>query len=79
MAIPKLKRINVSSENELDIWLANNSSQEVSTMVVTHASTSHRKFVSRERIGQLLETHGWEAGPRYTLGSGILGHVITKC
>ena len=78
MEFPKLKRINVCSEQELDVWLKRNTSQEESVMVVTHANSSHQKFVSREQVGQLLAEHGWKAGSRYTIGSNLLGHVITK-
>ncbi len=78
MQIPKLKRINICSELELDVWLERNTSQEDSVMVVTHTNTSHQKFVSREQVGQLLVKHGWKAGSRYNIGSDLLGHVITK-
>lgn len=78
MGIPKLKRINVFLIQELDVWLTKNSSQEESIMVVTHTNASHRKFVSREQVGQVLAKHGWKVGSRYTIGSDLLGHVITK-
>ena len=78
MGIPKLKRITINSEQELDVWLARNSSQEESIMVVTHTNASHRKFVSHEQVGHVLAKHGWKAGFRYTIGSDLLGHVITR-
>ncbi|MEE9334923.1 MAG: hypothetical protein V3U65_12620 [Granulosicoccaceae bacterium] len=78
MSMPKLKRINVHSEQELDVWLAKNSGQEKNILVVTHANASHRKYVSRDQVGQVLAKHGWKAGPRYTLGSVLLGHEIKK-
>jgi len=76
--IPKLKRINIHSELELKVWLKKNSSQKESVMLVTHSNTSHQKHVSREQIGEMLAEHGWKAGSRYTLGSDLLAHVISK-
>ncbi len=78
MGMPNLKRININSEQELEVWLAKNSNHEESVMVVTHTNASHRKFVSREQIGEVLTTHSWKAGPRYSIGSDLLGHVTTK-
>lgn len=61
MEIPKLKRINIHSEKELDVWLTRHSSQEERVMVVTRTNAAHRKFVSREQIGQVLAKYGWKA------------------
>lgn len=78
MAIPQLKRITIQAEQELDVWLARNSDHHESVMVVTRATASHRHFVSRELVAQLIASHGWKAGRCYTLGSDRLGHVITR-
>lgn len=78
MGIPNLKRIRVKSEQELESWLARHPSHKEDVMVVTHANTSHDKFVSHEGIGQVLATHNWKAGRRYTIGNDLLGHVITR-
>jgi len=77
MSLPKLKHIKVDSEQQLDVWLAKNSSQQESVMLVAHANRTHIKFVSREQIRQTLNKHSWEAGPCHTIGSDLLGHVIT--
>lgn len=79
MGMPNLKRININSELELDVWLARNANHKESVMVVTHTNTSHQKFVSREQIEEVLAAHSWKAGRSYTFGSSdLLGHVITK-
>ncbi len=79
MGMPNLKRVNINSEQELEVWLARNSNHEDCVMVVIHTKASHRKFVSREQIREVLTTHNWKAGRSYTLGSAdLLGHVITK-
>ena len=78
MVIPTLKRINIKSEQELDIWMARNASDVESVMVVTHTNTSHRKYVSREQINCVLARHGWKSKMRYNLGSNLLGHVIIR-
>jgi hypothetical protein len=43
MGIPNLKRINVYSEQEPEVWLTKHSSQEESIMVVTHTSAIARR------------------------------------
>lgn len=79
MKIPNIKRININSKLELDVWLNKNSDQEECVMVVTHTKSSHPKFVSREEIAEVLTKHSWNAGQRYTLGSAdLLGHVINQ-
>lgn len=78
MAMPNLKRINIASVLELDTWLAKNSSNHESVMLVTHTNASHKKFVSRESVAEALAKHNWNADSRYTLSSDLLGHVITK-
>ena len=77
MSMPNLKRVKVSSVQELESWLKENTDFHQCVMLVTQADASHRKFISREQVGQTIEKHGWNAGKRYTLGSGLLGHVIT--
>ncbi len=78
MGMPDLKRITIASERELAVWLSKHAGDEERVMLVTHTNPSHRKHVSREQVGALLAESQWKAGPRYTLGSHLLGHVITK-
>ncbi len=78
MAIPNLKRIKVSSEQELRNWLAKQSDQEQNLMLVTYNEASRDKYVSREQVRDALIEHGWAAGTRYTLNGNLLGHVISK-
>lgn len=78
MKLPKLKRVKISSKQELEVWFKRKSSQEENIMVVSHTNASHRKFVSREQIEEVVVEHGWKAGPRFTIGSDLLGHVINK-
>lgn len=74
MDIPNLKRINISSEQALNVWLSKPSDQD-SVMLVTNTKTSD---VSRRQIRDALAAHGWSAGPRFTLNAHLLGHVIRK-
>ena len=76
--IPDLKRVRISSEEQLDAWLARHPHREGGVMLVTHADAAHRKHVSREQVGRALAAHGWTAGPRYTLNAGLLGHKIAR-
>lgn len=78
MNIPNLKRVKISSEQELRIWLAKNPNQDKSVMLVTHNKTSHVKHVSREQVRDALTAHSWVEGARYTLNATLIGHVIGK-
>ncbi len=78
MNIPKLKRIRISSEEDLRIWLAGHSGQEGSVMLVTSTKAASRPHVSRAQVGDALAAHGWIGGPRYTLNATLVGHVITR-
>ena len=78
MSIPTLKRINISSEQELRIWLEKHVYQAEDVMLVTHTKEAHRKYVGVEQVHTALATYGWVAGRRYTLNGDLLGHVITK-
>lgn len=77
MSIPNLKRIKVSSEQELRNWLAKHPDQEQSIMLVTCNKKSRDKHVSREQVRDALVEHGWADGPRYTLKGNLIGHVIS--
>lgn len=77
--LPKLKRITINSELELEVWLSKNADKEESVLMVTHADVSHRKYVSREQIATSLKKHGWKSGSGYTIGSSkLLAGVISK-
>ena len=49
MSIPRLKRIKVSSVQELRNWLSKQPDQEQSVMVLTCKENSRDKYVSREQ------------------------------
>lgn len=77
--LPKLKRININSELELEVWLSKNADQEESVMVVTHTDVTHRKYVDREQIAAILKKHGWKSGSSNIVGSSNLrADVISK-
>ncbi len=77
MIMPKLKRIKVSSQHQLQNWLAANSGDELEVMIVTCNEKSQDKHVSREDVHDALARHGWAAGPRFTLKSNLVGQVIS--
>lgn len=77
--LPKLKRISINSELELDTWLSKNSNREEPVLIVTNTDASHQKHVSREQIASLLNKHGWQSGKAYNIGtSKLLGSEISK-
>ncbi len=76
--LPNLKRITINSELELRVWLKKNPNHSESIILVTHTDESHKKYVSREQVIEVLAQHGWKTDSRFTLGSNLLGHVISK-
>lgn len=75
MIIPGLKRIKVSSEQELRTWLAKNAGCGHEVMIVTCNQTSSVKHVSGSQVRAALHEHGWTAGRSYTLAGNLNGHV----
>jgi hypothetical protein len=78
MAIPNLKRVTISSEMELRVWLANSPIHAQSIMLVTHNTSAPDKHVSAEQIMDAIAAHGWASGARYTLNAHLVGHVIHR-
>lgn len=78
MTIPTLKRVKITSIQELRTWLAKNADHAGSVMVVTQSAPDSENYVSVDAVGGALGDHGWQAGRRYTLNKTLLGHVITK-
>ena len=76
MPIPKLKRIKISSEQELVSWLAKNTNRTGEVMIVTCNKVSPSKYVSRDRVCDALSKHGWTSGQSYTLDGKLVGHVV---
>lgn len=77
MIIPKLKRIKVSSEDELRTWLAKNKGPAQEIMIVTCNATSRNKHVSGTQVRMAAQDHGWKVGSSYTLAGNLNGHVVS--
>ncbi len=75
MIIPKLKRIKVSTEQDLRNWLAKNAAHSQDVMIVTCDKSSPKKYVSRAQVHDALNAHGWTSGQSYTLVGNLVGHV----
>lgn len=78
MVAPRLKRIKVSSEQELRNWLAKNSEPEREVMIVTSNKKSRDKHISSNQIRSVLREFGWNLGRSYTLVGELVGHVTSK-
>lgn len=78
MSIPTLKRIRITSVQQLETWLSNNSDHPSDIMIVTFTDPTHPDFVSVDQLKNGLVSYGWSQGRRYTLGKNQLGHVIRK-
>lgn len=76
--LPNLKRITINSELELNVWLRKNPSYDDSVILVTHTNKTHKKYVSRSQVNEVLAQYGWKTDSRFNLGSDLLGHVISK-
>ncbi len=77
MNSPTLRRMKVSSEQELGNWLAKHSGEEQEVKVVTCNRKSCNKFVSCERVRGALGDHGWTAGARCMLNGNLIGHAAS--
>ena len=75
MPIPKLKRVKVSTIEELQIWLEKNAGSAQEVMIVTSAKKSSNAHIRSETIRNVLGEHGWTAGASYTLSGDLYGHV----
>ena len=78
MRVPKLKRIKVSSERELNDRLAGHSAPGQRVMLVTCNKKSPGKYLSRAQVRDALAEHGWREGPSYTLDGHLVGRVISR-
>ena len=78
MGIPNLKRVKITSEQELKVWLTKQPDQEQSVMLVSYTKTSRDKHVSCEQVHEALSLYGWTSGRRYTLNRHLIGHVISR-
>ncbi len=77
MHIPNLKRVKVSSVQELRNWLGKGPDQHQRVMIVTCNKTSTGKFLSRESVQNTLAEYGWAVETRYTLNGNLVGHVAS--
>lgn len=77
MKIPKLKRVKVSSQQELRNWLCKNATHMQDIMVITSNHKSLGKHVSSHQVRRALTENGWIAGRSYTLDGNLLGHVAS--
>lgn len=86
MNIPRLKRVKISSAQELRDWLARNTGRNTGrnigrkqeVMIVTCNEKSRDKHVSRDQLRAALGAYGWVAGRSYTLDGNLVGHVVSR-
>jgi hypothetical protein len=76
MTLPKLKRIKVTSERDLQNWLTKNKGHGQDVMIVTCNKTSLKKHISTVHLHRVLKETGWTAGRSYTLDGNLVGHVV---
>lgn len=78
MNMPSLKRIRVTSEQQLRSRLARLSPDDASVMLVTCTRSTPDKYLSPDCIRSAVIAHGWSNGRRYTLNANQIGHVIHR-
>jgi hypothetical protein len=77
MTKPRLKRIKVSTEQELRNWLAKNSAPQQEVMIVTCNKNSREKPIGSAQVRRVLGGSGWIVGHSQTLVGNLSGHVIS--
>lgn len=77
MVIPKLRRIKVSSADELRRWLAKNTDRTQDVMIVTCNARSPDKHIESDQVRTALAAFGWVSGRCYTLSGNLNGHVAS--
>ena len=75
MRIPKLKRVKVSTVQQLATWGAKHATPTQQVMIVTCNATSRDKHLSRDQVSGVLGPHGWDIGRSYTLDGTLVGHI----
>ena len=78
MTIPNLKRIKVSSEQELRTWLSKNSERQQEVMIVNCNKKSRDKHISSDQVRDAVGESGWNAGRSFTLDGNLVGHVVSN-
>ena len=76
MTIPKLKRIKVSTEQELRTWLSKKGAQPNQVMIVTCNAKSKDKHISSAAVRSVMSDSGWICDRSYTLDGNLMGHVV---
>ena len=78
MTISKLKRIKVSTVQELRAWLRKSSEHQQQVMIVTCNKKSRDKYISSIQVRDAAREHGWNAGRSYSLDGNLMGHVLSN-
>ena len=70
-----LRRIKVSSLDQLRTWVSANVNQRRDVMIVTNSKPNSRHYISSAQVRAVLSDFGWQAGPSSTLKGGLMEHV----
>ena len=70
-----LKRIKVSSLEEIALWLRRNDTAPREVMFITLGNTSGDRHIPSHAVRKVLSDHGWTPGATYTLPGNLEGHV----
>lgn len=74
MTIPKLKRIKVSSVDELRNKLGKEPETLREVVIVTCDKSSPEKYLSSDLVREVLAELGWTKAQSYTLAGNLVGH-----
>lgn len=78
MKLDGLKRVNITSAQQLDSWLHKHADQTGDVVLVTRTDHAPDKHVGLEHMLRALAAHGWISARSYTLGSTKIGHVVRR-
>ena len=78
MGIPALKRVKVTSEQQLRTWLRQSRPDLREVMIVTNNRRSRETYLGTAQVRDVVGETGWTAVMSYTLPGNQLGHVIRQ-
>lgn len=76
MSIPNLKRVTISSVQQLENWVQKNADLGHSVMLVLFDKTGGERFIEPDVVSATLTAQGLNSGRRYTLHGNLIGHVV---
>lgn len=78
MTLPNLKRVKVSTPQELRTWLTKTGEDCSEVLIVTCGRKSKDKHIPGADVRRTIAEHGWIAGRSYSMIGNLQGHVARR-